>query len=145
MLSQFNGLKAGHNIRAVSYTHLDVYKRQFNNQPYSFPYLFIEEIDKSALQEILISSLMKVKGSLVKQLYRNLFYLLELDPSSIKPYFKIKNESSLVPEMFEKIIPEQELEIDVVVRIPPIRERSVRVKVKTVEKAVPNIVGPGAF
>ena len=47
--------------------------------------------------------------------------------------------------MFEKIIPEQELEIDVVVRIPPIRERFVRVKVKTVEKAMPNIVEPGAF
>ena len=105
----------------------------------------IEEIDKSALQEILISSLMKVKGSLVKQLYRNLSYLLEVDLSSIKPYFKIKNESSLVSEMFEKIIPEQELEIDVVVRIPPIRERFVRVKVKTVEKAMPNIVEPGAF
>jgi hypothetical protein len=37
-------------------------------------------------------------------------------------------------ERFHKGLTDQELEIDVVVRIPPIRERSVRVKVKTVEK-----------
>ena len=42
----------------------------------------------------------------------------------------------------ERKIPEDMLEFDIVVRMPPMKEWSARVRVKSVEKATPCIVEP---
>ncbi|OFV68087.1 MAG: hypothetical protein SCAL_000727 [Candidatus Syntrophoarchaeum caldarius] len=71
-----------------------------------------------------------------------MIFLLENDWSSVWPRFGIKNETSLIEERFEKRIPEDMLEFDIIVRMPPMKEWVARLKVRNVEKAMPHIVEP---
>ncbi|MBU7027744.1 MAG: hypothetical protein HXS48_12480 [Theionarchaea archaeon] len=43
--------------------------------------------------------------------------------------------------MFEEVIPE-DIEFDIVVRISPMREQTVRAKAKSVKRATPHVVEP---
>jgi len=77
--------------------------------------------------------------------YHSLISLFEIDLSSIWPHFEIKNDTSLFEEIFDKEISEDIVEFDIVVRMPPMKEWSTQVKVKSVEKATPHIVEPEGF
>jgi len=52
---------------------------------------------------------------------------------------------SLDEEMLEITVPEDILEFDIVVQMPPIKEWSARLRVKSIEKATPHIVEPEDF
>lgn len=43
--------------------------------------------------------------------------------------------------MFEEIVPE-DIECDIIVRMPPIKEQTIRAKIKSAEKATLHIVEP---
>lgn len=121
----------------------DVTYPDYPIQTPSSPSTGIEEIDKPEIWESLLFSL--IRKQFKKQIHYNLFPLFEVDLSSIKPHFEIKNETSLIEDIFEKTIPENMLEFNIVVRMPPMKEWSARVKVKSVEKATPRIVEPEGF
>jgi len=120
-------------------TTQDVTYQDYPIQYSSSPSTGIEDIDN--IRDSVLSNWLQ-EG------FRRLFSLIPLfkvDLSSIKPHFEIKNETSLIEEIFEKTIPEDMLEFDIVVRMPPMKEWSARVKVKSVEKATPRIVEPEGF
>lgn len=110
--------------------------------PFS-PSTGIEEIDIPDIWDRLLSFLIQKQPK--KQFYYNLSSLFEVDLSSIEPHFEIKNETSLIEDIFKKTIPEDMLEFDIVVRMPPIKEWFARLKVKSIEKATPRIVEPEGF
>jgi len=102
----------------------------------------VEEIDKNDIWDNLLSTLIREKRFRKPSLYHNLIFLLENDWSSVWPRFGIKNETSLIEERFEKRIPEDMLEFDIIVRMPPMKEWIAWLKVRSVEKAMPHIVEP---
>lgn len=67
----------------------------------STPSTGIEEIDLPDTWESLLFSL--IRKEFKKQFYYNLFPLFEVNLSSIKPHFEIKNETSLIEESFRKV------------------------------------------
>jgi hypothetical protein len=71
--------------------------------------------------------------------------LLEIDWSTVlRPFFEVKSETSLVEikEISEEAIVTGVMKHDFIVRMPPIKEYTLRVKVKSIEKATPHIVEP---
>lgn len=78
-------------------------------------------------------------------LYQSLTSMFQVDVSSIYPHFKPRSETSLIEEFYGEISREETLEHDIIVRLAPIREYTVRVKIKDVEKATPRIVEPEGF
>jgi hypothetical protein len=103
----------------------------------------IEEIDVIDLWERVLSNILREQPK--RPFYSSLISLLETDLSSIWPHFEIKNETSKFEEISEREIPEDMLEFDIAVRMPPVKEWYTRVKVKSVEKAIPRIVEPEGF
>lgn len=103
----------------------------------------IEEIDVIDLWERVLSNILREQPK--RPFYSSLISLLETDLSSIWPHFEIKNETSKFEEISEREIPEDMLEFDIAVRMPPVKEWDTRVKVKSVEKAIPRIVEPEGF
>lgn len=78
-------------------------------------------------------------------LYQSLTPRFQSDASSIHPCFELRSETSLTEDIFKEVIPEEMLEFDIVVWMPPVREYTARVKIKSVEKATPRIVEPERF
>lgn len=74
--------------------------------------------------------------------YRNLSPLLEIDLSSVYSQFELKIETYTAKLLSEEDIVSAMLKQDFIVRMPPVREYTVWVKVKRVEKATPRIVEP---
>jgi len=101
-----------------------------------------EETETSEILDSLFSIWMGQKRLKVPFFYRNLSTLFEIDISSVYPHFEIKSETSLIGEAIEEVIPEEMLEFDVVVRMSPIKEYTARVRIKSIEKAIPHIVEP---
>ena len=122
--------------------------QEVTNQDYpiqypSSPSTSIEEMD---MREFLINILSNLVRQNIKQPpYRSLISILETDLSSIWPHFEIKTETALFEETLVEKFMEDMLELDIVLQIPPIREQTARVKVKSVEKAKPHIVEPEGF
>lgn len=115
---------------------------------YLTPYAFT---GSSMEEEIYISEVLDwLTSDLIKQdLFAKLFFypsilsLFEIDlSSSVNPYFEPIARTSLTEEFHEEILPKEvpELEYDVTVRIPPVREYTIQAKIKSVEKATPRIV-----
>lgn len=99
-----------------------------------------EEISVNEILDVLLSIMLK-KRQLEKTLfYRTLSSLFETDSSSIRPRFEMKSETSLIKEIAEEVI--EDIEYDVVVRMPPVKEQTVLVRVKGIEKATPHVVEP---
>jgi len=112
-------------------------------QHFSISSLYEEKIDIMNLRDSLLSTWMR---KLPKELfYHNLIPMLEIDLSSIRPHFEIKNETSLIEGILEMAVPEDMLEFDIIIRMPPKKEWSARLRVKSVEKATPRIVEPEGF
>ena len=123
--------------------------QEVTNQDYPIQYLsspstsIIEEMD---IRDFLINILSNLMRQNIKRLpYLSLISMLEADLSSIWPRFEVKSETALFEETLVEKFMENMLEFDIVVRMPPLREWSARVKVKSVEKAKPHIVEPEGF
>jgi len=123
-------------------TMQDVTNRNYSIQYFYSPSTGIEEIDIDIWDSVLSNW---VRERPKRPIYHSLIPLLEIDLSSIWPHFEIKSETSLIEEILEKPIPEDMLEFDIVVRIPPIKVWSARLRVSSVEKATPHIVEPEGF
>jgi len=124
-------------------TMQDIAYRDYPIQYFSTSSTGIEEIDIMDIRDNLLSTWMRKRPK--KLFYHSLIPLLEIDLSSIWPHFEIKNETSLIEGMLEMAVPEDMLEFDIVVRMPPMKEWSARLRVKSVEKATPRIVEPEGF
>jgi hypothetical protein len=112
-------------------------------QYFSSPSTGIEEIDIMEIRDNVLSTWMRKRPK--EPFYYSLISLFEIDLSSIWPHFEIKSEIPLIEEILEKVIPEDMLEFDIIVRMPPMKEWSARLRVKSVEKATPRIVEPEGF
>ncbi|MFH1562824.1 MAG: hypothetical protein ABIF11_05340 [Nitrospirota bacterium] len=89
-----------------------------------------------------ISRLPNNEKMILFSMLRGEFYVYIERDRMVNPCFGIKNEPSLIEESFKKTIPEDIIEFNSVVRIPPVKEWTARVRVKSVEKAIPHIVEP---
>jgi len=74
--------------------------------------------------------------------YRNLPASFEVDLSSVYPYFEPMTRTSLIEEFYEEILPEEILEYDIVVCMPPRKSYTIELEVKSIRKAEPKIVEP---
>ena len=54
----------------------------------------------------------------------------------------MKSETSLEKKTDKKAFSRVAFENDLIVRIPPVKEASIKVKVKSIEKATPRIIEP---
>ena len=122
--------------------------QEVTNQDYPIQYLSnpstsIEEMD---IRDFLINILSNlIRQNVKRPSYLSLISILETDLSSIWPRFEIKSETTLFEDTFVEKFMEEMLEFNIVVRMPPLSEWSVRAKVKSVEKAKPHIVEPEGF
>jgi hypothetical protein len=93
-----------------------------------------EELDR------LFSSLMGLK---LDFLYQNLPLVPQVDTSSLKfPRFKPENETYLTEELSEEEIIGKMIEYDPIVRMSPLKEYTVRVRIESINKATPRVVEP---
>ncbi|MCD6231266.1 hypothetical protein J7K28_01375 [Candidatus Aerophobetes bacterium] len=100
--------------------------------------------EEIAIREMLnwpLFSLIKQK-LLTKLFYQSLLASFEIDLSSVYPRFEPVTITSSVEEFYEEILPEETLEHDIIVRMPPVKQYIIEVKIKSVEKAIPRIVEP---
>jgi hypothetical protein len=114
--------------------------RDYPIQYSTSPSTRIEEIDIADMWNNLLFNLEQEQPK--TSFYLSLTRLLETDFSSVWPYFEIKNETSLIEKMLEIEFPDYMLEFDTVVHMAPIKEWSVQLRVKSVERATPCIVEP---
>lgn len=128
----------------------EITSRDVTIKDYPIPYAFTggsrrEETDISEILDWMFFVL--TRQELFKKPFfcRNLLSSFEIDLSSVRPHFEPRIETSLIEESYEEILPEEMLEYDVVVRMPPLKEYTMWVKVKSVERATPRIVEPEGF
>lgn len=114
----------------------------------------VEEVDINDIWNSLLSVWVQEKPFRHPFLYPSLMSLLEIDWSSVRPHFEVKNETSLIEEAVEKAIPKYISEEDIVmemvghdfiVRMPPKKRYIVELEVKDVRKGEPRIVEPEEF
>ena len=74
----------------------------------------------------------------------SLFYSLEIDHSSVWPRLEPKNET-FVEEISEQMIMEKMTKHDFIVKMPPVSEYTIKVRVKSIEQAIPHILTPEEF
>ena len=100
-----------------------------------------EKIPVNELLDVLVSIILNKRQSEKLLSYKTLLSLPETDSSSVWPLFKMKSETSLTEEIAEEPIPE-DMEFDIVVRMPPVKEQTVLVRVKSIERATLHVVEP---
>jgi hypothetical protein len=100
-----------------------------------------ENVIMNEILDVLLSIWMKRSRSKTSRFYRTSLSLLEIDSSSIWPHFETKSETSFMERIDEESVL-LDIEFDIVVKIPPVKERTVKVRVKGMKKATPNIVEP---
>lgn len=75
--------------------------------------------------------------------YRSLLPSFEIDLSSVlRPQFEPMNKTSLIEKFYEEILPEETIEYDIIVRMPPRKKYTIEIEVKSIKKAKPRIVEP---
>lgn len=101
-----------------------------------------EETDISEVLDRLF--FVSMSQELLKKLlsYRSLLPAFEIDLSSVRPCFEPMTRSSLIEESYEEILPEETLEYDVIVQMPPRKRYTIELEVKSIKKAEPIIVEP---
>lgn len=113
-----------------------------------------EEMETSEILDNLFSIWMRQKWLRAPFFYRSLFPLLEIDLSSVRPHFEIKNVTSLIDEpvgetifghMSEEDIVMEMVEHDFIVRMPPKKRYTIQVEVKNIKKGELRIVEPEEF
>lgn len=104
-----------------------------------------EETDISEIMDWLFFGLMR-QGLLEPSFpYRSLLPSFEIDLSSVYSQFEPKIETYVTELLPEQNIVSGMLKQDFIVKMHPVKEYTVWVKVKSVEKAIPRIVEPEEF
>ena len=107
-------------------------------------------VPSSGIEKMDITELVDELGSLwpknIKLAYSSgtlfpLSYLFEIDYSSVWPRFKIRSET-FVEEVSEEMILERMVRHNFIVKMPPVSEYAIKVKIKSIEAATPHIVAP---
>lgn len=101
-----------------------------------------EETDIGEILDRIFSGLRRQELMRPPSFYRSLPPLSEIDLSSVHPYFEPMTMTSLVEESCEEIAPEETLEYDTIVRMPPRKRYIIDLEVKSIKKAEPRIVAP---
>jgi hypothetical protein len=139
---------------------------QMNDKLRGYPAIYLptgNSTDERAIDEMLNY----VKSDLIKRekaiLYPNIQVLLDIDLSSINPYFRIKNEASSIQENVEKTVSLQNVEKtvslqlseeeivmemvdhDIITGLLPKRRYKVELKVMNIRRGKPKIVDPEEF
>lgn len=121
--------------------------RPITTKDYPIQYAFTgssrgEETDISEVSDRLF--FVSMSQELLKKLlsYRSLLPAFEIDLSSVRPYFEPMTSSSLIEGFCEEIPPEETLEYDIIVWMPPRKRYSIELEVKSIKKAEPIIVEP---
>jgi hypothetical protein len=130
---------------------------QMNDKLRGYPAIYLptgNSTDERAIDEMLNY----VKSDLIKRekaiLYPNIQVLLDIDLSSINPYFRIKNEASSIQENVEKTVSlqlsEEEIVMemvdhDIITGLLPKRRYKVELKVMNIRRGKPKIVDPEEF
>jgi hypothetical protein len=105
----------------------------------------------SSLGEIVISELLNRllltsrKELLLKlRSYQPLSPLFEIDQSSVRPSLEPESKtfSTELTELSEETIIKELVKDDFIIQMPPVRDYTLRVRVKSIEKATPHIVNP---
>ncbi len=125
----------------------EITSRDVTTKDYLIPYAFTgssmgEETDISEILERLLFAL--IRQELFRQpfFYRSLLPSFEIDLSSVHPHFEPITGTSLIEEFYEEILPEETLEYDIIVRMPPRKRYTIELEVKNIKKAEPRIVEP---
>jgi hypothetical protein len=115
--------------------------------PISDPDAFIEssKITKTGRSKILDWLFTSQKSPKTFYFYPNVASLFETDLSSVYPHFEPTNETYITEVLSEEDIINGMLERDFIIQMPPVKEYTVWVKVKSVEKATLRIVEPEEF
>jgi len=80
------------------------------------------------------------------RLYRKkLWDQFKINLSSLQPHFDIGIDTSLIEESVEKDIPEEVVEYDIAVHIPPKKRYTINLEVREIRKAEPKIVESTEF
>jgi hypothetical protein len=128
----------------------EVTSRDITTKDYPIPYVFTgssrrEETDVSEILDWLSFASMR-QGLLKKPSFRrSLLPSFEIDLSSVYSQFESKIETYVTELLSEEDIVSGMLKQDFIVRMPPVKEYTVWVKVKSVEKATPRIVETEGF
>lgn len=99
-----------------------------------------EEANKSEILDRLFFVLTRQELPKIPFFYRSLPAPFEIDLSSVYPYFELMTRTSLIEEIYEEILPEEMLEYDVVVQMPPKRRYNIELEIRGIKKAEPKIV-----
>ena len=76
-------------------------------------------------------------------LYRHLLRtVFEIDLSTVYPHFRPKAGVTFVEEFYEEPIPEEMLEYDIVVKMPPKEKHTIELEIKSIKKAEPKVIKP---
>lgn len=136
------------NVLTVRYTTYSDYPNVAS------PSTGMEEIDKIELGERSLSFLIGISEQPKRQLYQDLSNLFEVDLSSVKPHFEIRNETSRVEELTrereqepisEEDIAIEMLEHDFIVKMSPKKRYKIQVHVISVKKGDPRLVETDDF
>ena len=118
-------------IQAVT-THQDMKKQHFIQNPFT----------GSSMEEKPIYSNLLFS---INALTNNSHLKIYVDASTIYPCFEAESKSFLVEEHTEEDLLNDIIKHDFIIRMPPIKKRTVRFKIKSVEKATPKIAVPEGF
>lgn len=102
----------------------------------------VDWLDGNEMLDSLISGWLRQKPSKTRSHHQNPPSLPEIDPSTVRPYMSLKNETSSIAERFKEAIPEEMLEHDEIVRNPPRKRYTLNIRVNEIRKASPRIVEP---
>lgn len=122
---------------------LEMISRDVVTKDYPIPDAFTgssrEKIYMSGIEALSFAAMVHDLG------YQSLRSSFEIDLSSVHPCFVPKTRTSLIEEFYEEILPEETLEYDIIVKMPPRKRYSIELEVKGIKKAEPRIVEPEWF
>jgi len=73
---------------------------------------------------------------------RGVMPLFEIDISSVYPHLELTSETYVTEDLTEEEIAYKMLDHDFIIKMPPKKEYTIRVKVRSIEKATPRIIKP---
>lgn len=125
----------------------EITSQDLTTKDYPISYAFTgssrrEETDISEILDRLFFVLTRQELFRQPFFYRSLLPSFEIDLSSVHPLFEPLTRTSSIEEFYEEILPEEILEYDVVVRMPPRKKYTIELEVKSIRKAEPRVVEP---
>ena len=118
----------------------EIISQYITNKSCSIPFA-LDKYAESSMSEDIDKSEKKDKFLL----YPSLTQLFEIDSSSVYHIFEPMIVTSSIEEIYTEILPEEMLEYDIVVRMPPKKKYTIELEVKSIKKAKPKIIEPEWF